>query len=143
MLNVCSVTDFGDLGFLNIILYLASEQVWTVLAFVPERGEKKLPVSLVCVAVSIILNEETTDFVNFFRILKKLYPKHYSSSSIVYRLTCPHQIHVASLLCTEDSYVVKIRNTAHSTLVISFQLWIFSTLGIEAKIWALKIRSLF
>lgn len=100
-----------------------------MLAFVPKRGEKELSVRLVCVAVSIILVEETNDFDNFFKILKKLYPKHYSSSSIVYTLTSPHQIHVASFLCTEDSCVVKVRNAAHSTLVISFRLWIIQYIG--------------
>lgn len=57
-----------------IIWYPAGEQVWTVLDFLPKWGEKELSASLVCVAGSIILIKETTDFVNFFRILKRFYP---------------------------------------------------------------------
>lgn len=78
-----------------IIGYPAGEQVGTVLGFLPQLGEKELSDSLFCAAGSIILIKETTDFVNFFRIIKRFYPKHYSSSSIDYALTGPHKIHVA------------------------------------------------
>ena len=72
-----------EIFFLCWIQYLTGEKVWTVLQFLPKWREKEFSASLVYVAGSIISIKATTDSVNFFRILKKFYPKYYSSSSVV------------------------------------------------------------